>query len=207
MKTLGRDTNAYYRFHAGIYDLTRWAFLYGRAALVRAIAERQPRRVLEIGCGTGRNLRELKERVPGADCIGVDASADMLRVARRKAGGLAIRWIEGSYPSPAVDAALAAAGAPDVILFSYALSMVNPGYGVWLTSAHRSLAADGVVCVVDFHDSPHAWFRRWMAMNHVRMESQLRAAMLARGELCLYRERRGLLGLWRYNLMISRPAR
>ncbi len=205
MKTLGEDTNAYYRFHAGIYDLTRWTFLFGRRALVRHIAERQPRRVLEIGCGTGRNLIGLKKRVPDAECMGVDASADMLRIARGKAGDLDIRWVEGMYPSQEVDAALESAGEPDVILFSYALSMFNPGYDECLKKAHSTIAPGGVVCVVDFHNSPFAWFRRWMAMNHVRMESQLLDAMLKLGELSLYREKRGLLGIWRYNIMMGAP--
>ncbi|MEO1078576.1 MAG: methyltransferase domain-containing protein [Pseudomonadota bacterium] len=205
MKTLGDNTNAYYRFHARIYDLTRWTFLFGRRALVAHIAERQPRRVLEIGCGTGKNLIELKKRIPDAQCVGVDASADMLRIARGKAGALNIRWIEGMYPSSEVDAALESMGKPDVILFSYALSMFNPGYDTCLETAHRAIAPDGVVCVVDFHNSPFAWFRRWMAMNHVRMESQLLEAMLQLGELSHYREKRGLLGIWRYNMMMGAP--
>ena len=44
----------YYRWHAPLYDATRWSFLFGRAALIRGIAlHRRPRRILEVGCGTG----------------------------------------------------------------------------------------------------------------------------------------------------------
>jgi S-adenosylmethionine-diacylgycerolhomoserine-N-methlytransferase len=28
----------YYRFHAKIYDATRWSFLFGREALIRQVA-------------------------------------------------------------------------------------------------------------------------------------------------------------------------
>ncbi|MEL7046831.1 MAG: class I SAM-dependent methyltransferase, partial [Pseudomonadota bacterium] len=129
------------------------------------------------------------------------------RIARGKASALNINWIEGMYPSPEVEAALESMGKPDVILFSYALSMFNPGYDTCLETAHRAIASDGVVCVVDFHNSPFAWFRRWMAMNHVRMESQILDAMLQLGELSHYREKRGLLGIWRYNMMMGAPRR
>lgn len=205
MSTLGQDTNAYYRFHSSIYDLTRWTFLFGRQAMIREIAKLQPGRVLEIGCGTGKNLIELKKLAPDVVCSGVDASADMLAIARSKSRDLDIQWIEGTYPSRSVDESLIAGGRPDVILFSYALSMFNPGYDDCLAKAHRDLSPNGAVCVVDFHSSSFSWFRKWMVMNHVRMESQLLAAMKDSGEMVVYREKKGLLGIWRYSTMISRP--
>lgn len=41
-----------------------------------------PRRVIDLGCGTGRTLIALARR--GHDVVGVDLSAEMLRVAREK---------------------------------------------------------------------------------------------------------------------------
>ena len=55
----------YYRWHAPLYDATRWSFLFGRAALIRGIAlHRRPRRILEVGCGTGANLLRLSRWFP-----------------------------------------------------------------------------------------------------------------------------------------------
>ncbi|GAA4337532.1 class I SAM-dependent methyltransferase [Variovorax defluvii] len=40
------------------------------------------RRVLEYGCGTGRNISYLRAAFPGAEVVGTDVSAESLRVAR-----------------------------------------------------------------------------------------------------------------------------
>ena len=55
---------AYYRFHAGIYDATRWSFLFGRKTLLYNLPVRTdiPQSLLEVGCGTGHNLRLLARR-------------------------------------------------------------------------------------------------------------------------------------------------
>ncbi|MEE9264757.1 MAG: class I SAM-dependent methyltransferase [Vicinamibacteria bacterium] len=81
----------YYRLHARFYDATRWAFLFGREELLRQVAHRlTPQRVLEVGCGTGRNLPRLTELYPEANLTGVDLSPDMLAKAERTLS----RWSE-----------------------------------------------------------------------------------------------------------------
>ena len=55
----------YYQFHSRIYDATRWSFLFGREeVLLRAASVTTPKRILEVGCGTGRNLPGLRRRFP-----------------------------------------------------------------------------------------------------------------------------------------------
>lgn len=205
MGTLGKDTNAYYRFHSRIYDLTRWAYLFGRSGMVEAIAAKSPRIVLEIGCGTGRNLIQLKRSCPETVCIGVDASGDMLDVARSKSKDLGIEWLQGTYPSEVTKKRMEELGAPDVVLFSYALSMFNPGWEECLEQAHRDVASDGVVSLVDFHDSQQNWFRRWMGCNHVRMEGQLQEKVENLGRVGQLERRKGLLGVWEWLHYMSQP--
>lgn len=41
------------------------------------------RRVLEYGCGTGRNIGYLRNAFPGAEIVGTDVSVDSLRVAKQ----------------------------------------------------------------------------------------------------------------------------
>jgi len=43
-----------------------------------------PKRILDVGCGTGTDLNLLSQRYPQAQCIGLDLSASMLRMGQVK---------------------------------------------------------------------------------------------------------------------------
>lgn len=198
----GDALRRYYRLHARMYDWTRWSFLFGRGELVRWLAAGgPPRRVWEIGCGTGANLRRLARQFPQARLTGFDGSADMLAVARsslhRRARSVTLR--EGFYQAP-----LRPDPPPDVILFSYCLTMIHPGWEQVIEAAVEDLAPGGRLAVVDFHGSDTAWFRRWMAVNHVRMERHLLPALEAscQPERCGIRRAYG--GWWEYFLFVGR---
>src|SRR5215469_8191240 len=78
-----------YRYQRHIYDATRKFYLLGRDGLIERMSLLPGDRVVEIGCGTGRNLVALARRYPGIHLYGVDPSAVMLRSAAahiRRAG-------------------------------------------------------------------------------------------------------------------------
>jgi SAM-dependent methyltransferase len=52
------------------------------AALERGLADASPCRILEVGCGSAIDLAILAHRVPRAHAVGLDISAEALRVAR-----------------------------------------------------------------------------------------------------------------------------
>lgn len=196
------DLERYYRLHAGVYDATRWAFLFGRTAILERLARHAaPAEVLEVGCGTGRNLAGLARRLPEARLTGVDLSPHMLARARRRLAGLGERvsLVEASYHRP-----LAPERAPEAILFSYCLSMVNPGWEAALDSARADLAPGGLLAVADFHATPVPAFRRWMGVNHVRMEGHLLPALRARFTPLEEHLAPAYGGLWRYLLFLGR---
>ncbi|MCU0525639.1 MAG: methyltransferase domain-containing protein [Elainella sp. Prado103] len=58
----------------------------------------QPRRILDLGCGTGSTTLLLKKAFPQSEVIGLDLSPYMLVVAEDKAQplGLTIRWLHGN---------------------------------------------------------------------------------------------------------------
>lgn len=80
--------------HRSRFD--RWASTYDASILQRLVfdrvhdlvldelAPRKPDNLLDVGCGTGRLLERVAQRLPGIELAGVDASVEMVEVARRK---------------------------------------------------------------------------------------------------------------------------
>lgn len=199
--TVAHGIQGYYRLHAGIYDATRWSFLFGRTAIIRRAAAvvGAPARILEVGCGTGRNLIPLARRFPSSAVLGVDLSDSMLALARRKSApwGTRIRLEARAYDRPV-------SGGHDLVLCSYALSMFNPGFEVAIAAAHADLAPGGHFALVDFHATRFPWFARWMGVNHVRMDGQLRPLLRQHFAAVTDELRPAYGGLWDYLLFVGR---
>ena len=198
-----RSLEKYYALHAHIYDATRWAFLFGRSAILEVArsAAPAPLRILEVGCGTGRNLIQLARLFPHAQLTGVDLSAAMLNVARRKTAcyGPRISLKAQSYHAP-----LGRTGGYDLVLCSYALSMFNPGFEAAIASARADLKHNGHFALVDFHASRWPWFTRWMQINHVRMDGQLLPLLRENFTPVIDQIRPAYGGVWDYGLFVGR---
>lgn len=151
----GRDSDEhvawldrYYGAQRHIYDLTRPLFLFGRGRMLRQLGQARPASVLEVGCGTARNLAWLARRMPGAFLCGVDASREMLRSARRHAG---LHLHEACAEAIAGPDQLGRPGGFDAVFLSYALSMIPDWRGA-LEAARRCVAPGGSLHIVDFWD-------------------------------------------------------
>jgi S-adenosylmethionine-diacylgycerolhomoserine-N-methlytransferase len=191
----------YYRWQSVIYDATRWSFLFGRSAVLDRVASLvEPKRILEVGCGTGRNLAELARRFPKAQLTGLDVSADMLALTEKKmaAEGERVKLVRRRYDEPVGE------GEFDLVLCSYALSMFNPGWEESLECAMRDLEPGGVFALVDFHDSRWGWFRRWMGVNHVRMEGHLLPGLEGRFETLVKEKHRAYGGVWEWVIYVGK---
>ena len=70
-----------YRRQRHIYDLSRKFYLLGRDEGIARLRPASGDKMLEIGCGTGRNLVKLAQAYPEARLFGVDVSREMLATA------------------------------------------------------------------------------------------------------------------------------
>lgn len=170
-----------YRYQRYVYDLSRKYYLLGRDALLEKMWVQPDESVLEIGCGTARNLLKLAYRYPGAKLYGVDASAMMLEIAADKLRGTLyggkVKLKQGlaeqiSHQDFGLDKPF------DHIVFSYVLSMI-PGWQGSLNHALHILRPGGCLHVVDFSDQQAMppWFRKvllkWLEWFHVHPDPEI----------------------------------
>ncbi len=194
----------YYRLHAKIYDATRWSFLFGRKTIIRQVAAMtQPATILEIGCGTGKNLLTLARTFPRARLFGLDISASMLRIAAKN---LATRQVSMDLLHQAYDRPLYREPGFDLILFSYSLSMINPDWQRVIQHAQADLKPGGLVAAVDFHNSAVPLFKRWMQVNHVRMDGHLLPALTDTFQPHHVETPSAYGGLWQYFLYVGQKS-
>src|ERR1700761_9771212 len=73
--------NRMYRWQRHIYDGTRRYYLLGRDRMIANLLPAAGANVLEIGCGTGRNLVLAARLFPQARWFGIDVSTAMLTSA------------------------------------------------------------------------------------------------------------------------------
>jgi S-adenosylmethionine-diacylgycerolhomoserine-N-methlytransferase len=179
-----------YRHQRHFYDLTRRHYLFGRDRLINGMAVKPGQRILEVGCGTARNLIKIARRYPGTELWGVDASSEMLRTAGRSISGAALRDRIRLCHGLAEDMPeLLAAESPfDHVVFSYSLSMIADWQAALRASA-RVARPEARVHLVDFADFRGLWpwaagsLRLWLHLFHVtpRSELVLKLQQLANG--------------------------
>jgi S-adenosylmethionine-diacylgycerolhomoserine-N-methlytransferase len=180
--------NRTYRYQRHIYDFTRKYFLLGRDRLIDDLAPRDGDAVLEIGCGTGRNLAVAAARYPAAHLYGIDVSTEMLAsaFAAIARAGLAPRVRIAHADATSFDPQPSFGIARfDRVFVSYSLSMI-PQWEAVIDHALSILGPGGELHIVDFGGQRRlpgvfrALLRRWLAVFHVTPRDDLEAALRAR---------------------------
>ena len=167
-----------YRDQRYIYDFTRKYYLFGRDSLIRDLALKPGHRLVEIGCGTARNLIAIARRYPEARLYGLDASAEMLDTARAQLAraGLEDRVTLVHGLAENLSPALFGQDSFEHALFSYSLSMI-PQWRQALQICVSTLSDQGVVHIVDFGDFQtlpgKALLRAWLGIFHVSPRDEL----------------------------------
>ena len=177
--------DAIYRTQRHFYDLTRKYYLLGRDRLIRELAPPPGGSVIEIGCGTGRNLIVAARAWPEARYYGIDISEAMLETARRNVAkaGLADRIVFAQGDATAFDAqALFGVAQFDRVFQSYTLSMIPDWQGAIREGAGK-LAPGGRLDIVDFGQQerlPRAFHRlllAWLAKFDVAPRATLKQVL------------------------------
>ncbi|MCR5870305.1 MULTISPECIES: class I SAM-dependent methyltransferase [unclassified Sphingomonas] len=177
--------DAVYAMQRHIYDATRKYYLLGRDRLIEQLAPPPGGTVLEVGCGTARNLIVASRRWPQAHFFGLDISEAMLATARVKVAkaGLADRITLAQGDATAFDPqALFGRDGFDRVFLSYTLSMIPDWVGA-IEQGARALAPGGQLHLVDFGQQerlPHWWRTMlfgWLARFHVTPRRELPVAL------------------------------
>jgi len=170
-----------YRHQRYFYDLTRKYYLLGRDRLLREMKISDGDNVLEIGCGTARNLIILAKKHGGAHLFGLDASAEMLKTARAK---IEAKHLENITLKTALadnftyDKTFDLAEKFDAAFFSYAVSIIPP-WKESIENALENLKAGKSLYIVDFYDQKNLplWFQKtlkgWLKQFHVKYPKEL----------------------------------
>lgn len=165
----------------GIYDATRKYYLLGRDPLLAGLAPPPGGCVLEIGCGTGRNLVKAAKLYPQARFHGIDISQEMLTAAGAAIAGAGLK---GRIRLARADAAgfdpqvVFGQASYDRIFISYAVSMIPPWQRVMETAVAR-LSPGGELHIADFGDMRELprWCGKavdtWLGWHHVTPRADL----------------------------------
>ncbi len=177
--------DAIYRRQRFIYDATRRYYLLGRDRLIASLKPPLGGAVLEIGCGTARNLIRAAKRYPDARFYGLDISEAMLTSARTSVSrhGLRARIVLGQGDATSFQpAGLFGREGFDRIYFSYSLSMI-PAWEDAVTHAMAQLVPRGELYIVDFGDFARypallrhtqlAWLRRFSVVPIPGMQGKI----------------------------------
>ncbi len=114
--------------------------------LIARIAHLKPRRIIDLGCGSGLSTLELKRAFKRADIVGLDANPDMLKAAAKRLPGA--KFVQG-------DAATFETRGFDLV-FANALFHWVPHHLAVLARIARALPAGGTLAaqMPDNEDEP-----------------------------------------------------
>ncbi len=177
-----------YRTQRHIYDATRKYYLFGRDTLIEDLKVASGDRVLEVGCGTGRNLALIAKRYPRAKLYGLDISAEMLISAQKALAGSDATL----KTADATDFDAGAFGVEgfDRVVISYALSMI-PEWEKAIDRALDALAPGGALHIADFGQQEGlppiarrllaAWLTRFLVTPRAQLMAVVAAKAQSRG--------------------------
>ncbi|MEO5323866.1 methyltransferase domain-containing protein [Mesorhizobium sp. CC13] len=137
------------------------------------MAGSKPKVILDMGCGTGALAVELARR--GHEVTGADPAAGMMAVARSRAGGDAVDWIESDAVSLDVPTRF------DLVFMTghvFQVFLTDEAIAVALRNLHRHLAPNGRLVF----ETRNPAFRDWEGWTPAETASAVEVAGIGRVE-------------------------
>ncbi|MDQ3634867.1 MAG: class I SAM-dependent methyltransferase [Acidobacteriota bacterium] len=181
MKSAFEKMDKMYRHQRYFYDFTRKYYLLGRDKLISEMDVQEGENILEIGCGTGRNLTILAKKYPNTNFYGLDASAAMLETAQKKVDANNFKNVnlENALADDfSYNATFNLEKPFDTIFFSYSITMI-PTWKESIQNALENMESGRSFYIVDFYDQRDLpkWFQKilqiWLEQFHVIYPQEL----------------------------------
>jgi S-adenosylmethionine-diacylgycerolhomoserine-N-methlytransferase len=185
MADAAAEMDAIYRVQRHIYDASRKYYLLGRDGLLDGLDPPPGGSILEVGCGTGRNLILAAQRHPEAKLFGFDVSNAMLETAAAsiERWGLAQRITLAQADASKFNAKdVFGIESFDRVFISYALSMIPP-WREALSCAFAAVKPGGSLHIVDFGEQSklpsafraglRAWLKKFSVFPRAELEWEL----------------------------------
>jgi ubiquinone/menaquinone biosynthesis C-methylase UbiE len=171
---------------AYLYDLLTPIMMFGQEQranrrAVELLPRRPTDRILDVGCATGALTRLLARRLDpagGGLALGIDASADMVTVARRRSTALPCRFdiaLAEALPYPAA--------AFDAVVSSFFLHHLDRVDKLRALREMRRVLKPGNPCVIADIDQPYNAFGRLTVATAEHLFQQPQIGENARGML------------------------
>ncbi len=170
------DSWWFYRF----YDLIVKVSCLGREGNLRNIVveafEKSPKRLIDLGTGTGEVAIAINERFPRVSVTGIDASAKILAGAEKKSRklGIGINFVKADFCKT-----MLSSRSFDAAAMSLALHEVSHSERLLaLREANRLLKNRGTFVILEFHRPKSILFRLLLKLQFLMFEEEFSRGIL-----------------------------
>lgn len=156
--------------------------------------------ILEVGCGSGKNIGMLANAFPKAIITGLDASRRALEKANKR--NLLVGNRVDLYPvhynqDTNLDNQF------DLILFSYFLSGIQTDWKSIIEKAKKDLKPGGLIGIIDFHYSNYDQFNTFMKLRNVDVTRNILPYVSSRFDEEYCRVKSSCVGFWQFFIFIG----
>lgn len=156
----------FYKLQAPFYDITRRLILFNHKEAVDALDIQTNDTVYDVACGTGKNIKYLKEKTQADHIIGLDYSKSLLGIAQRKFPDVKFIYADVTtyHFNPKADK----------IICSYSLSMIDEREKAIANMVHN-LKPWGKIVILDFNPKRRYWIlskfmKRFLESCHINLD-------------------------------------